>query len=43
MHCHADAGVESVATMVSPIIAVAKANFIFCLSVSGALFGALVD
>jgi hypothetical protein len=24
MHCHADAGVESVATMASPTIAVAK-------------------
>jgi hypothetical protein len=30
MHCHADAGVESVATTVNPTIAVAKKNFIIC-------------
>jgi hypothetical protein len=35
MHCHADAGVESAATMISPTVAVVKANFIFCPSVSG--------
>jgi len=45
MHCHAVAGVvvESVTTMVSPTIAVAKINFIFFPSLLGTRFGVLVD